>query len=180
MVALHYFLFNISIGTCNRHLKLNVSETEFLISSPKSVLSLHSSDLWQHCPFSSSGQNPGSHFCSSVVFLFVCFCTLPHLFREHIFSNYIQSITTSQRLYGCAWIQVIVICSFWYCKWSPNCCSWFHSVISTAVLVQQLDASVHVTLLPKTPRGSHLSQNQTVSPYRGLQGSDLPCFISPY
>ena len=45
---------------------------------------------------------------------------------------------------------------------------------------QQLDASDHVTLLLRTPRGSNLSQNQTLSPYRGLQGSDLPCFISPY
>ena len=130
MAALHYFLLNVSIGMCNRHLKLNVSETEF----PKSVLlSLHCSDLWQHCPFSYSGQNPGSHFYSSVVFLFVCFCTLPRLFREHIFSNYIQNITTFQHLYGYAWIQVTIICSFYYCKWSPNCCSWFHSVVSTAV-----------------------------------------------
>lgn len=148
MVALHYFLLNTAIWTCNRHLELNISEAEFLIFTPESVpLSLYC----QLMAILSSAlvKNLG------VIFLSCFFPPLPHLVHKQIFFSDISRMRLLFTTYTAIPWSKSLSCVPLLFQWS-KCFSCFHSCL---LPTQQPDRSNPVTLL-RISRGSLLTQNK--------------------
>lgn len=81
MVALHYFLLSISVWMCNRHLELNVSETEFLIPLLNLFLSVFTPAVYGNAILSvAQAKNLGVIY--TLLLFFCLFVFLP----SHIYS----------------------------------------------------------------------------------------------